>query len=202
MQKATKKQYDYPEEKLTVKEKEEHIQKLRVYYNHRKNVIPGKSRTYLPFIIFVISLVIMMTSLIIAERVSQKGFLMGEDGETKLAPWREKKLAKELEEIDDAEQYALVARFDDYYDCFNCNGEEKIFLKKGHIWRYGITRKGEKIRYRNKIDPRLVYFIQFVGSNSECLKEEKIKIYNYALLPENLTRLVPLIRPPGNKNDS
>jgi hypothetical protein len=30
---------------------------------------------------------------------------------------------------------------------------------------------------------------------------EKIKIYNYALLPENLRRAVPLIRPPGNKID-
>jgi hypothetical protein len=47
----------------------------------------------------------------------------------------------------------------------------------------------------------LFFVTQFRGTYSECLKEEKRKIYLYALLPENQARRIPLIRPPGNKND-
>jgi len=39
-------------------------------------------------------------------------------------------------------------------------------------------------------------------NSSECLKMEKLKIYNYPLLPEALKRKIKLFRPPGNANDN
>ncbi len=122
---------------------------------------------------------------------------------TKLSPERRQKLEKELEELENAEQYALVAAKDEWYSCFNCPGEVKIFLHRGEVWKYGVTKKGERGRYGNwHVNQGLTYFVQFQGSYQECLKQEKIKIYTYAQLPENLRRQYPLIRPPGNKRDT
>jgi len=47
----------------------------------------------------------------------------------------------------------------------------------------------------------MTYQTQFVGNIFECKKQELLKIYNYPVLPENLKRKIPLIRPPGNKID-
>lgn len=122
---------------------------------------------------------------------------------TKLSPERRQKLEKELEELENAEQYVLIAERDGWYSCFNCPGEAYIFLHSGEIWKYGVTRKGEKKRYGDwHINQSLIYFVQYQGPLQECLKQEKIKIYTYSLLPENLKRKYPLIRPPGNKRDT
>ena len=121
----------------------------------------------------------------------------------KLSPERRQKLEKELEELENAEQYALIAARDGWYPCFHCKNTNRIFLLQGEIWRYGVTRKGEKKRYgTGLLDRRLIYTIQYTGQLQECLKREKIKIYTYAILPENLKRQNPLIRPPGNKRDT
>lgn len=121
----------------------------------------------------------------------------------KLSPERRQKLEKELEKLENAEQYALVAAKDGWYSCFNCPGEVKIFLHRGEVWKYGVTKKRERGRYGNwHVNQDLTYFVQFQGSSQECLKQEKIKIYTYAQLPENLRRQYPLIRPPGNKRDT
>lgn len=121
----------------------------------------------------------------------------------KLSPERRQKLEKELDELENAEQYVLIAERDGWYSCFNCPGEAYIFLHSGEIWKYGVTRKGEKGRYGEwHINQSLVYFVQYQGPLQECLKREKIKIYTYSLLPENLKRKYPLIRPPGNKRDT
>ncbi|MCI4647597.1 hypothetical protein [Phaeodactylibacter sp.] len=121
----------------------------------------------------------------------------------KLSPERRQKLEKELEELENAEQYALVAAIDGWYPCFHCKNTDHIFLLKSEVWKYGVTRKGEKERYgTGLLDRRLIYTIQYTGQLQECLKQEKIKIYTYALLPENLKRQHPLIRPPGNKRDT
>ncbi|MEO0728329.1 MAG: hypothetical protein AAFZ63_27530, partial [Bacteroidota bacterium] len=50
--------------------------------------------------------------------------------------------------------------------------------------------------------PDLLYLPQFVGTLTECLKQEKLKIYQYPLLPEAQLRKIVLARPPGNKYDS
>ena len=112
---------------------------------------------------------------------------------------------RELEEIDNALQYALIADVSRDYPCFTCpDGSNTIFLYKGEVWRYGSTRKGEKGRYPsgNYGAPNLSFIVQFKGTYSECLKMEKTKIYNYPLLPEALKRKVKLFRPPGNVNDN
>lgn len=137
-------------------------------------------------------------------------FLVGTDwvefdanGKPILAPFRKAKLDKELEELDHSEQYALLASRNGNYPCFNCPGKSTIFLTKGLVWKYGVTRKGEQARYGTwHIDNHLFYLKQYEGTWQECLREEKRKIYYYATYPENLARSVPLIRPPGNKQDN
>ncbi len=131
--------------------------------------------------------------------------VIGPDGEEDIAPDRKRKLERELEEIDNAEQYALIVVIDGYYPCFTCpNGANSIFLYASEVWRYGITRKGERLRYpRGDFGTEDVrYVLQFTGNFAECLKQEKLKIYNYPLLPEAQKRKIKLLRPPGNKNDS
>jgi hypothetical protein len=130
-----------------------------------------------------------------------KEFIVWEDGKPKLAPWRQEKLEEELESLDDAEQYVLIASQKGYYLCYSCP-KSNIYLNVGEIWKYGVTTKGQSGRYPNGFpDNRLRYFVEFSGSIQECLKQEKLKIYNYALLSENLKRQNPIIRPPGNKID-
>jgi len=78
-----------------------------------------------------------------------------------------------------------------------------IYLTVGQIWKYGFTTKNEKGRYQKSLESKnLFYLVEYEGTITACMKEEKRKIYYYALLPENLTRETPLIRPPGNKQDN
>jgi hypothetical protein len=137
------------------------------------------------------------------ERKPKEDFYEIKDGEPVLAPWREEKMLRELEEIDDAVQYALVVTVTGEYPCFSCpDGQPSIYLEHGHTWKYGTTRKGETGRYRGQLpDSRLLFVSQFQGTYGDCLKEEKRKIYLYGILLENQERAIPLIRPPGNKND-
>ena len=125
------------------------------------------------------------------------------DGIPRLAKWREKKLEKELEDLDGAEQYVLTAGRSGWYLCFSCPDTTHIYLYLGEVWKYGTTTKGQKGRYGKSLKGQyLDYTIQFEGTLEDCLKEEKRKIYGYAVLPENIKRLKPIIRPPGNKKDS
>jgi hypothetical protein len=128
-----------------------------------------------------------------------------EKGNVTLAPHRKEKLEKELEEIDNAVQYALRAENDGYFPCFTCpDGKGTIYLYKGELWRIGTTRKGVKGRYprRDYGAPNLTFFVEFEGTYSECLKMEKIKIYNYPLLQEAMNRDFILTIPPGNLIDN
>ena len=125
------------------------------------------------------------------------------NGIPRLAKWREKKLEKELEDLDGAEQYVLTAGKNDWYPCFSCPDTTHIYLYLGEVWKYGATTKGQQGRYGKSLKGQyLDYTVQFDGTLEACLKEEKRKIYGYAVLPENLKRPRPLIRPPGNKKDS
>lgn len=120
-----------------------------------------------------------------------------------LSPERQAKLNRELEELENAEQYVLRAARDGWYPCYSCPGKNRIFLLKDEVWKYGVTRKGEARRYgRWHQEQGLYYLVQYEGPLQECLRREKIQIYSYALLPENLGREQPLIRPPGNKRDT
>lgn len=127
----------------------------------------------------------------------------GEDGIFHLSKTRKAKFEKELNKLNEAEQYALEARQNGWYQCFSCSDTNFIFLLSSEIWKYGVTINGENGRYGKVLPvPSLQYVVQFKGSLQECLEEEKRKIYNYAILPENLNRQKPLIRPPGNKRDN
>jgi hypothetical protein len=127
------------------------------------------------------------------------------DGVPKLHPKREKKLEKEIREIEDAEQYVLLALTEGWYPCFICP-TSTVYLYPGNVWKYGVTRKGEKIRYGTDyaLNNKLSYVIEFRGHYAACLIVEKTKIYNYPLLPENIVRpeALRLAYPPGNKQDN
>lgn len=126
-----------------------------------------------------------------------------EEGNLQLSEKRQKKLEQKLKELEEAEQYALLAAKPGYYPCYSCPESNLIFLLPAEVWKYGITTKGKNGRYKPKFieDNNLLYVVQFEGSLQDCLIEEQIKIYNYALRPENLKRDIPLKRPPGNKVD-
>ena len=127
-----------------------------------------------------------------------------------LTPQRQQKMETEIKGIQGkerrtdklCEQYALVARVSGWYPCYNCGTETMIYLNKGEVWKYGKTCNGEKGRYKDGLPiNNLVYVKEFIGTEEECLIQEKLKIYNYAGLPENVKRQIKLIRPPGNLID-
>ena len=133
------------------------------------------------------------------------GLVETPEGEIALSPKRQAKLDRELEEIDDAVQYALIATVDGNYPCLSCPfGLKTVYLYKGNVWKYGTTRKDESERYPggNYGANNLAFLPMFFGTYSECLKQEKTLIYNYPLLPEARAREVILARPPGNKYDT
>jgi hypothetical protein len=126
------------------------------------------------------------------------------DGSATLHPERDAELQKALDEINNAEQYALRATADGYFPCYSCpNGETTLFLYVGQVWRYGSTKLGVKGRYPdgNYGADNLIYVIEFMGNIAECEAMEKTKIFNYPLLPEARKRSFTLPRPPGNKID-
>ena len=118
-----------------------------------------------------------------------------------LSPEEEAKLEKRLREIDEAQQYALIANDDGWYPC-NHPGRTTFYLLAGEVWKYGTTTKGQFGRYRvNYLEEKNVFYvIQFRGTIAECLKEEQRKLFNYPYLPENLVRPEKdrLPRPPYN----
>mgnify|MGYP006309620395 CR=1 FL=1 len=135
--------------------------------------------------------------------MSGEDFIIWRDGKPALSPARKGKLDRELEAFENAEQYALIAEVPGQYPCFNCPEATEIFLLPGEVWKYGVTTKGREGRYVQGLPfANLLYIIEFEGTLQKCLQEEKLKIYQYALLPENLKRKKPLIRPPGNKRDN
>lgn len=156
-----------------------------------------ETQTQMPFLLPLIGATVL---LLVIALFSKAGF-KGENETPKLHPKEEEKLLKRLKEIDDSEQYALIAKRDGLYLCLH-SGRTTFYLKTGEVWKYGATSKGQFGRYtadfliRNNVS----YFVQFKGTFSECLKQEQIKLFNYRYLPENLARppAERLPRPPFN----
>ncbi|MBK7937365.1 MAG: hypothetical protein IPJ82_09865 [Lewinellaceae bacterium] len=125
----------------------------------------------------------------------------GEDKVPELSPQDEAKLQKRLKEIDEAEQYALIANDDGWYSCLH-SSRTTYYLLAGEVWKYGVTSKGEFGRYAGKFlrNNKVSYVTEFRGNIAECLKMEQIKLFNYPFLPENLARPPEerLPRPPFN----
>lgn len=123
------------------------------------------------------------------------------DGEWRLNPKREAERDKQMRKIDVAEQYALIANIPGYYECLHCPSK-RTFLKPNEVWKYGVTNQGEKQRYTAQFfrQRQLRYLVQFSGTYSQCLVEEKRKLFEYPLLPENLARpdSLKMVLPPGN----
>ena len=142
-----------------------------------------------------------VATLLIALVIFTKVYFNGENEDPKLKPKEQAKLEKRLKEIDDSEQYALVAGVNGWYPCLH-SGRTGYYLYTGEVWKYGVTSKGQFGRYtesflfKNKVS----YIVEFKGNIAECLKMEQIKLYNYPFLPENLARPPEerLPRPPYN----
>ena len=132
------------------------------------------------------SLLAVMTFIVIGTKV----FTLEEEQE---------KLRKQIEAYDEAEQYALLATVDGWYDCCNCTAE-KVFLLRGEVCKYGSTIKKNRYSeaYLEKHNVR--YVVQFEGDLTACRKEEIKKIRMYKFSPENVRRTKEqrLVRPPGN----
>jgi len=156
------------------------------------------------FLLFFILLGIILPKLSTEKKIPDH-LVINQSGELELSPKRKAKLEKELEEVDNAVQYALYATMNTFYPCLSCPGGEKtIFLRRGELWKIGIARKGKDKRYPNGNFgvKNVIYLEEFYGPLGECVKMEKIKIYNYPLLPEAIRRPIKLIRPPGNAYDN
>ncbi len=123
------------------------------------------------------------------------------EGRWELTPERAAERERQLKKPNQAEQYALIAKKAGYYPCLH-NPTKLIFLNIGEVWKYGVTINGEKVRYTTKYlqENNLLYRIEFSGDYAQCLAQEKIKLFNYPLLLENLARAdsLRLILPPGN----
>lgn len=144
---------------------------------------------------------ILLTALLITVLI-QKLFVEGGLSGSRLTPKERKKLEKRLREIDDSEQYALIALEDGWYPCLH-SGRTRYFLKKGEVWKYGVTSKGKFGRYDADFlfKNNVFYSPEFFGNFAECLKREQIKLFHYHNLPENLARppAERLSRPPYNR---
>lgn len=159
--------------------------------------ISFSKRNHFPLLFIFFSLIFIFALFKGADFIVKKA-----DGKLDLSDDRRAKLEKELEDLDEAEQYVLLATRAGNFPCYSCIKNKTIWLLPGEVWKYGVTTKGEKGRYKKGLPVKhLLYKPQLIGSLDVCLKEEKRKIYYYALLPENTKRNNPLIRPPGNKID-
>jgi hypothetical protein len=151
--------------------------------------------------ISILPLLKVVAILLIALVIFTKVDFSAESKVPTLSPQEEAKLQKRLKEIDDAEQYALVAIIDGWYPC-NHPGRTTFYLLAGEVWKYGTTTKGKFGRYGfNYLEATNVsYIVEFRGTISECLKEEQRKLFNYPYLPENMVRPLEnrLPRPPYN----
>ena len=149
----------------------------------------------------VLPLFIGAVMILLGVALFQKIYFNGESEFPKLSPKDEAKLQKRFKELDDSEQYALVASIDGFYTCMH-SGRSTYYLLAGEVWKYGVTSKGVFGRYtasflfKNKV----IYITQFKGNIAECLKMEQIKLFNYPYSTENLERPPEerLSRPPYN----
>lgn len=57
--------------------------------------------------------------------------------EPRLTPKRQGELKKQIEEFEDAEQYALKTEMPGWYDCYYCPSG-KILLTAFSVWKYGV----------------------------------------------------------------
>lgn len=151
-----------------------------------------KDQTPLPIVFIWVFLLLIAAAIFLAEEKNEAPVLK---------PKEKAKLDKRLREIDDSEQYALVAKADGWYPCLH-SGKTTCHLLGGEVWKYGVTSKGQFGRYSNNflLKNKVSYIVEFKGNFAECLKQEQIRLFDYPYLPENLARPLAerLERPPYN----
>jgi hypothetical protein len=91
-------------------------------------------------------LLLVVAGIIIALALIVEVAFVKEEPSPELSPKEKAKLEQKMKEIDDAEQYALLAAKDGLYTCLH-SGRTACFLHKGEVFKYGITTKGEFGRY-------------------------------------------------------
>ena len=84
------------------------------------------------------------------------------DGEPRLSSKHQQQLQRKLNELDAAEQYALIATKEQWYPCLH-SGHALYYLHVGEVWKYGVTTKGERGRYTGQflLDNSVAYVIQY-----------------------------------------
>lgn len=124
------------------------------------------TKTHTPFPLILIGAVLLPVTIALFLKADFKG----ENEVPKLSPQDEAKLQKRLREIDEAQQYALIAIDAGWYPC-NHPGRITYYLLPGEVWKYGTTTKGKIGRYGvNYLEgTNVFYIIQFRGTISECL---------------------------------
>lgn len=128
---------------------------------------------------------------------------LDDEGNLRIATWREEKYRKDSLKLENCTQYALLAHKSGSYPCYTCPDSGYVFLNKDEVWYYGETCLGEKGRYGSSLDDLSVKFVpQFFGDKTACILEQKKKIIYYPILPENLARKKRLARPPANPVDN
>ena len=166
----------------------------------------SKPPNWVLWIILLLGAILLISNLLMSEKELPPGLVPTPEGNFELSPERQAKLEQELEELENAIQYALIARRSGEFPCYSCpNGQKLIYLIAGETWKFGSTRKGgAEGRYPSGDfgSPNLLFVEQYTGTLTDCMKEEKRKIYAYPFLPEARARDIILIRPPGNKNDN
>ena len=117
---------------------------------------------------------------------------------------RDQAYSERIDRLNNAEQYALLAKTTGYYPCYHCP-TGKFFLNRNEVWKYGVTINGKSKRYTDEYlrGLNVLYVVEFEGTIQECLEEEAKKIILYYQLLENAVRFDKnrLLRPPGNSKD-
>ena len=164
--------------------------------NPRPTFIPPEPKAKIP-----LPVVLAGTLILIVCALKWSDVIECFDGEPRLTFKHQQQLQKKLNELEEAEQYALIATKEQWYPCLH-SGYALYYLHVGEVWKYGVTTKGERGRFTGQftLDNSVAYIIQHIGTVGECLKEEQVRLFSYPLLPENLARPEKdrLIRPPYN----
>ena len=160
---------------------------------HFKEVEPKKKNPF-PFRIAIVALLIFCA-------LKWSDVVEYINGEPQLTAKHQQKMEKKLAELEEGEQYALIATKNGLYPCVH-EGYPLYFLHIGEVWKYGTTIKGQRGRYGSQFmeDNAISYVVEFRGTMGECLQQEQIKLFSYPLLPENIARTEEkrLLRPPNN----
>lgn len=88
----------------------------------------------------------------------------------------------------EGKQYALIATADGWYE--NVRGGV-VFLNKGDVWKYGETTREDRYSAKGLDDMFLYQKTEFVGTQQQAKRQEKVIIYRYFFRHGTL--------PPGNK---